>query len=579
MSGAPRAAPDESTQYLLDTLFPFHVVIGSDGCVAAVGAALARASPGLNRRPFLEAFDPIRPSLNHVRELPAAQAQVAVLGIRGTRAELRGQYLALGESMHAFVGSPRIVDADSRAAWPIGIGDFAPHDGTADYSMALEAVQLQLSELDRLATQLNDSVRVQRQLREKAEGASRSKSHFLANVSHEIRTPMTVILGYVDLLREPSTTEDERRVHLETIKRNGEHLLALLSDVLDYSRLESGQFSVTREAMHVTDAVRDAVHSLGVRARQAGLVLSWSGETEETSSTVLCDAVRLRQVVMNLVTNAIKFTPRGSVHVHVSAQPWDGLLEFRIEVRDTGCGIPESLIPSLFEPFRQMESQFFRESGGAGLGLAICSSIARALDGRIEVSSEVGRGSRFTLAFKAPLVRPTHGTHADSVPDPERVPGPERDALDTAEGTGHPLATTGPDGSRLLNRRVLIVEDSVDTQRLFAHWLGKAGASLGIVDDGLEAVEFIAAVAAGRESTPDVILMDMQLPGIDGIEATQRIRAMGFRGTIVGLSATGQQFVQDRATSAGCDQYRVKPLLRSELIEACRGVAGSHDVA
>lgn len=561
----------DSTRRLLEDLFPFHVLISIDGRVEAIGAALARVVPDAAGRPFIDLFEPVRPELKGVHELPECFGQVALLKVRGTAAELRGQYVAVSESMHAFVGSPRIVDSLSRAAWPIGIGDFAPHDGTADYSMVLEAAQLQLSELERLATQLDESVRVQRTLREKAEEASRSKSHFLANVSHEVRTPLTVILGHVDLLRDPEASLPDRLTHLEIIRRNGEHLLALLTDVLDYSRLESGQFTVTREEMRITDAVRDVVQSLSVRATQAGVELTWSGDDEEASSIVLCDAVRLRQVVLNLVANAIKFTPRGSVHVRVSTQAWDGDLECRIEVTDTGCGIPGALIPSLFQPFRQLENQFLRESGGVGLGLAICARIARALDGRIDVSSEIGRGSRFTFEFKAPFAQPARGTAAGS------IPAPGADASLAPSDPRHSIACSASDQLPLANCRVLIVEDSVDTQRLFAHWLGKAGASLAIVGGGLEAVHFIAEAASGRESTPDIILMDMQLPGMDGIEATRRIRSMGFRGSIVGLSATGQQFVQEQAIAAGCDGYRVKPILRAELVEACRRLAeGEH---
>ncbi|MDA0803126.1 MAG: ATP-binding protein [Planctomycetota bacterium] len=552
---------DVATRQFLQTLFPFHVVIDQHGVVIDVGPSLGGVARHARGKLFLEVFEPVRPAFAAHGDVPAAVGQVALLGIRGSAAQLRGQYVEVGGGAHAFVGSPRIVDAESRTAWPIGISDFAPHDGTADYAMVLEAVQLQLAELERLATQLNEAVRVQREFREKAEEASRSKSHFLANVSHEIRTPMTVIMGYSDLLRDPSLPEPERREYLETLRRSGDHLLALLSDILDFSRLESGQFRVARDEMSVVDAVEDAANSLQVRARTAGVELSWSGACEETRSLVLCDSIRVRQVTLNLISNAIKFTPRGTVHVHVAAQPWDGAQEFRIEVRDTGCGIPESLIPSLFEPFRQMESRFFRESGGAGLGLAICSRIAHALDGRIEVSSEVGRGSRFTLFFRAPLARTVAPEAAAGLPDV------------VARTKARTTSTGGPsrhEAIRLGGRRVLLVEDSPDTQRLYAHWIGVAGGSVKSVGDGIAAVDFIAASAAGQEPPPHVILMDMQLPGIDGIEATIRIRALGFKSTIIGISATGQKFVQDRALAAGCDDYRIKPIVRAELLELFR---------
>jgi CheY-like chemotaxis protein/anti-sigma regulatory factor (Ser/Thr protein kinase) len=249
----------------------------------------------------------------------------------------------------------------------------------------------------------------------------------------------------------------------------------------------------------------------------------------------------IRQILLNLVGNAVKFTEQGGVHVAVSAVPAGPRdVEIRVAVRDTGCGIEPPLLARLFEPFTQSDASHTRSHGGTGLGLSISQRLAMLLGGRIEVASEVGRGSVFTLVLRAPR------TDATDAPDPLPMPARAR-----------------PDGP-LVGRRVLLVEDSIDSQRILAALLSIAGASVDVASDGISALSRFDGSYA-----PDVVLMDIQMPGMDGIEATERIRARGFQGRIVALTAAALSIDHERARRAGCASIHLKPVSRDDLIAIC----------
>jgi CheY-like chemotaxis protein len=260
---------------------------------------------------------------------------------------------------------------------------------------------------------------------------------------------------------------------------------------------------------------------------------------------VLTDPVRVRQIVLNLVGNAVKFTERGGVDVRVSGRHEGGRLRLAVAVRDTGCGIDPRLVPRLFEPFTQLDAAFVRTHGGTGLGLAISARLAALLGGRIEVASEVGRGSVFTL-------------HVDCEPAPHALPA--RDA-----SGARPVAAARRDGP-LTGRHVLLVEDSIDSQRLISTLLSLAGAHVDISADGIS-----AEGRFGGGYSPDIVLMDIQLPGIDGVEATRRIRARGYAGRIIAVTAAALSIDHDRAIAAGCESVRLKPISREDLVAACAG--------
>ncbi len=532
---------DGTSRRIVGQLFPFHVEFDPDGIIRGVGHSMERVRPGLEGRAFLDVFEVSRPALRDMAGVLTHVDQLVMLAIRGTDLQMRGQFMVMPGGHMVFVGSPRIVDQSSVWAWPVGVRDFAPHDASADYAMVIEATNSQIADLERLVGKLREKERTERELRRAAEEASRAKTFFLANISHEIRTPMTAILGYAELLKADDLAPAERADYAETIRRNGDHLLAVIGDILDLSKIEAGQFTIEPVEMSVADVVRDVVRLLGVRAVSQGIQLSHVIEGDLARAPVRSDPVRIRQVLLNIVGNAVKFTQEGGVRVMVSARPEGERVQFEVGVHDTGPGIPAELLPRLFEPFWQSDASHTRRHGGTGLGLAISQRLAVLLGGGIEAASEPGRGSVFTFRFLAdPAGSVDAGRPLASI---------------GARATGH-----GP----LAGRSILLVEDSVDSQRILSVLLTLAGADVAVASDGLSAVSRFDGTYC-----PDLVLMDIQMPVMDGIEAVTRIRAKGYRGRIVALTAAALGPERERALAAGCEAVCVKPISRSELLELC----------
>ena len=524
---------------LIDQLFPFQVTVGAGGDIVSLGRSLRRVIPQAQGRPFLEVFEGVRPSLRVVADLDRAVGDVVLLHVLGTALQLRGQFVRLGDGTITFVGSPRVVGLASIESWPVGIQDYAPHDASADYAMVLEAMSLQLKDLESMVGRLQDAERIERSLRERAEAANLAKSNFLANISHEIRTPMTAVLGYAELLRDPDLGAEERADAVETIVRNGNHLMRILNDLLDLSKIEAGRMDIDRREFSLVRLLRDVRDLMEVNASSRGNSLALRLDVQAAHDQVIGDATRIRQVLLNLVGNAVKFTKGGSITIEAATEPRGERIALRVAVTDTGKGIPADQMGRLFEPFSQLDREFVREHGGTGLGLAISSRIANLLGGRIDVASTPGIGSTFTLHT---VLDAAHRTAAGGQP--------------AAEPGDQPLAGV----------HVLLVEDSIDSARLLSTMMGRAGATVEVRGDGLSAVEAVDA-----QHAPDVILMDLQLPGIDGIEATRRIRAKGCRSRIVALTAAALGADREQARAAGCDGFALKPISRADLVQACRG--------
>lgn len=541
---------NREAQTLLDMLFPFHFVINGDGVIVRTGASMAKVLPDGVGLKLFDVFIVLRPRADSLADVRSNLGQLTLLGIRHSERQMRGQFAELSAGEFAFVGSPRIVDNTSIWAWPVGLADFAPHDGSADYAMVIEAMNTQLQDFERMVTKLTEQERVQRGLRVRAEEANTAKSHFLANISHEIRTPMTAILGFAELLGDEGVDAAERSEYIETIRRNGDHLLAIINDILDLAKIEAGGCTLDIAEVVVPDIVRDVVQLLHMRAVAKGISLVKEIPDDAAMLPIRSDAVRIRQILLNLVGNAVKFTDHGSVRVMVSAQRSGSRVETRIAVHDTGCGISEETIPKLFEPFSQFDSSYTRRYGGTGLGLAISRPLAELLGGRIDVASELGRGSVFTLIFESEVAEP-------GLVSP--VPTPSTRVRRSANGP-------------LLGMNILLVEDSIDSQRILSALMSLAGARVDIASDGLSAVARFDGVYC-----PDLVIMDVQMPGIDGIEATERIRSRGFRGRIVALTAAALSVERDRALNAGCEGFYLKPISRADLLAICSGNQATPD--
>ena len=389
--------------------------------------------------------------------------------------------------------------------------------------------------------------------------ASAAKSAFLANMSHEIRTPLNAILGYTAVLGNDELRGNERREHLETIRRNGEHLLGVINDVLDISKIEAGQMTVEPVEVLTVDLFSQVISLMQVRADAKGLALELEFETE-IPRTIRTAPVRVRQVLLNLIGNAIKFTEVGGVRVIVGLETDEDGSTLRIEVADTGIGMTPEQTARVFQPFAQADSSTTRKFGGTGLGLHISRRLSEMLGGEISLNSHPGAGTSF-------VVRVPTGTEHSAALTSAADAWEEMVALRHSEEQQARAAST----DALTGRRILVAEDGPDNQRLVRHFLEKAGATVEIVENGRLAVERIEAGLASGTDPIDLILMDVQMPEMDGHEATRRIRARGFGGPIVALTAHAMSEERDALLASGCDAFLTTPIVRPLLIETVAG--------
>ncbi len=402
--------------------------------------------------------------------------------------------------------------------------------------------------IQKLEAEINERKLIEQELcmsKEAAEAANRAKSEFLANMSHEIRTPMTAILGFADILLENSANEEAFQA-AQIIKSNGQHLLEIINIILDLSRIEAGKQDVKISSCSPRQIAADVVSWLKVPADAKGLQLTLEVQGE-IPETIKSDPIRLRQILLNLVGNAVKFTVTGSVRIVMRMeQQSNEEAKLRFDIIDTGIGIQEKLQMVLFQPFSQVDSSARRRFGGTGLGLAISKRLAGILGGDIEVTSIMGKGSTFSLTIAA-------RTQNDA--------GTDSNSFTASES----LSET-PDRQRKLNCRILLAEDGPDNRRLITHILSKAGAEVTISENGRTAVDL--ASKANMESMPfDVVLMDMQMPVMDGYEATKQLRKNGWKGPIIALTAHAMKDDRQKCLDAGCNDYIPKPIDRNQLLE------------
>lgn len=397
------------------------------------------------------------------------------------------------------------------------------------YAASLEASNHSLTELNKLA-----------------ETGMRTKTEFLANMSHEIRTPIAAILGYADLMLGENVSRATEE-YVAIIKRNGEHLLGIINDILDLSKIEAGKMRIETTRCSPWEILAEVVSLMRVRAdaKHLKLELEQIGPLPET---VLTDPLRLRQILVNLVANAVKFTDRGEVQIRARLACCDGAARLCIEVSDTGIGMDEEEVSRLFVAFTQVDNSAARKFGGSGMGLCISKRLAEALGGAIDVRSTPGRGSVFCVTIDP---GPLDGV-AMVDEQPSQTILPKRAAVNAAD----PIRLCG---------RILMAEDGQDNQRLIALLLRKAGIEVTAVNNGRLATE--AALAASEGGQPfDVILMDMQMPVMDGYEATRQLRTAGYAGPIVALTAHAMSGDCQKCLEAGCSDYATKPIDRQKLL-------------
>ena len=416
-------------------------------------------------------------------------------------------------------------------------------------SWPAEALRKRSAEITREARRLNwQLVRKSKQFEDsklKAEAANQAKSEFLANMSHEIRTPMNAILGMTELALTSDPTSEQRR-YLTTVKSSADALLQIIDDILDFSKIEAGKLDIHPTSFRLRDSLNDTLEVLAARAGQKDIELACQ-VSNRVPDFLVGDANRLRQILMNLVGNAIKFTDQGEVFVTVEAageESEDGMLGLHFVVTYTGIGIPKDKQQVIFESFVQADGSMTRRYGGTGLGLAICSQLVKLMNGRIWVESQVGRGSsfHFTLRMRQDL----------------RTTGESKPTAEIFKKTVQPV-------------RVLLAEDNEINQQVAVEFLQLRGHHVRIANNGMDVLRALAADAF------DIILMDVQMPQMDGFQATAAIRekekTTGDHIPIIAMTGYAMKGDRQRCLDAGMDAYICKPIRSQELFEAIENFA------
>jgi len=407
--------------------------------------------------------------------------------------------------------------------------------------------------LEAINQDLERTIEQANQMAVAAESANFSKSEFLANMSHEIRTPMTAILGFAELLRgaleNRADISTECKQAVDTIHRNGEYLLRIINDILDLSKIEAGKLIVEQVPCDPYQIMREVKSLMQVRADAKGLPLEIEviGRLPRTIHTA---STRLRQILINLLGNAIKFTETGGAKLTArfieSASDGPAI---HFDVLDTGIGMSPEQAAVLFHPFQQADASMTRRFGGTGLGLTITKRLAVMLGGDITVESEPGTGSVFHVTVATGPLEGVEFVDFTAEEQPTPLPAEVQSASEPSR----------------IEARILLVEDGPDNQRLISFLLRKAGAEVSLAENGAVAVEQVLAASEQGKSF-DLILMDMQMPVMDGYEATRVLRQKGHTGPIIALTAHAMEGDREKCLAAGCDDFATKPIDRKHLL-------------
>jgi PAS domain S-box-containing protein len=376
-----------------------------------------------------------------------------------------------------------------------------------------------------------------------AEAASMAKTQFLANMSHEIRTPLNAIIGFTDLMLDPTLSQDERISNLSIVRRNGYQLLKIVDEVLDISKVEAGGLEVEKIETDLVTVVSEVKSLMNVLAVKKNNQLEFTID-DHIPDKILTDATRLRQILLNIVGNGLKFTSNGSVKAVFRTINRDGRELLQIEVTDSGVGMDDSAIEKIFSPFSQADTSTTRLFGGTGLGLVLARKLARALGGDVWLhKSNPGDGSQFMIEIEATPVKGSQSIKRFFSDGREEVIQQDTNVMS------------------LQGRKILLVEDAIDNQLLISRYLQKSGAIIDIANNGEEGVK------KALSNEYELVLMDIQMPLVDGYEATSRLRQAGYTKPILALTAHALVEEKEKCLLTGCNGHLTKPINRQQLIE------------
>lgn len=396
-------------------------------------------------------------------------------------------------------------------------------------------------QLDQQSRLLKSQMEELESLKSRAESANLAKGQFLSNMSHEIRTPLTAVMGFADVLSSGDFTRFNKDECVEAIKRNGQLLLRLINDILDFSKIEARGLVLERQNFILKDLIEDVYSALLPVAKQKSVDLLLTFDKAAANRQFSADSLRIKQILFNLVGNAIKFTKEGHVSLKVELlSGLNGQTQISFYIADTGLGLTPEQSKNLFKPFTQGDPSTRRQFGGTGLGLVISQQIAQAMNGDIRLlSTQLDQGSTFLAQIKV---------------DP-----PEMKAASPQSPQGH--FKNLRDLKDIEEKRILVVDDSIDNRTLIDFYLEPFGFKLSFAENGHQAINKV------QELDHDLILMDIQMPLMDGLEATEKIRALGFSKPIIALTAHVMSEEKDRCMKAGCDMVLSKPIQMEEFLE------------
>lgn len=524
----------------INVLFPFYFIVDEQLHISEAGISLKKLFPDIVSKSFSDFFvfrQPRSIQLN-IHSISEYINQIIILETHSkNRIIYRGQVVSV-ESYDRllFVGSPWITDVDDLKKNNLLITDFALHDTTTDMMQIVKSKDIMMADIKKLVTDLNHQKEFLIKAKETAEHSQRVKEVFLTNMSHELRTPLNAIIGYSEILNNTILNEDQLEL-AQIIMSASENLLSIINNIMDFTKIESGNVVLEKIPICIQDIMNDVRKILSGKAEAKHLEFKFFLDNE-IPQWVLGDSTRLTQIFVNLLGNAIKFTENGKVHFFGSVLSKEGnnyLLEFRIS--DTGVGIPADKINLIFERFVQAEDQITRKFGGTGLGLSITKMLVDLHGGKIDCDSTPGKGSEFVL----------------------EIPFTKTQKEDVISEEGSPTFPA--------NLKILLVEDNPMNQNLVQRVLESFGAVVEVAKNGRVAIDMV------QKKSYQLILMDLQMPEMDGYSATQFIRNDLNNDTpIIACTADVMLNEKEKCFEIGMNGYLAKPYKAKDLIKAINSV-------